>query len=76
MKDKLITQVQTNMASLLNAAQLEELGRVLANALHSVEITEKKVSDMPDAEENGRLQEVFIAAKRIEGCSEKVAEIL
>ena len=71
MKDKLITQVQTNMASLLNAAQLEELGRVLANALHSVEITEKKVSDMPDAEENGRLQEVFIAAKRIEGCSEK-----
>ena len=71
MKNKLITQIQTSMASLLNAAQLEDLGRVLTNALHNVEITEKKVSGVPDAEENGRLQEVFIAAKRIEGCSEK-----
>lgn len=71
MKNKLITQIQTSMASLLNTAQLEELGRVLVNALHNVEITEKKVSCVPDAEENGRLQEVFIAAKRIEGCSQK-----
>ncbi len=71
MKDKLITQVQTNMAPLLNAAQLEELGRVLTNALHNVEITEKMASGVPDDEENGRLLEVFIAAKRIEGCSEK-----
>ncbi len=71
MKNKLITQVQTSMASQLNASQLAELGRVLTNALHNVEITEKKVSGVPDAEENGRLQEVFIAAKRIEGCSEK-----
>lgn len=40
MKDKLIAQVQTSMAALLNAAQLEELGRVLTNALHNVEITD------------------------------------
>ncbi len=71
MKNKLITQIQTSMAPLLNTAQLEELGRVLTNALHNVEISEKKASGVPDAEENGRLLEVFIAAKRIEGCSEK-----
>lgn len=71
MKDKLITQVQANMASMLNTAQLEELRRVLTNALHYVEITERKASDTQDAAENGGLLEVFTAAKRIEGCSEK-----
>ncbi len=71
MKDKLITQVQASMASMLNATQLEELRRVLTNAFHDVEITERKASDAQDAEENGGLLEVFTAAKRVEGCSEK-----
>ena len=42
MKNKLITQIQTSMASQLNVAQLEELGKVLTNALNCVEITEKR----------------------------------
>lgn len=71
MKDKLITQIQASMASMLNVAQLEELRRVLTNAFHDVEITERRASDAQDAAENGGLLEVFIAAKRIEGCSEK-----
>lgn len=71
MKDKLITQIQANMASMLNSAQLEELRRVLTNELHRVEITKKKVTEPLEAEENGGLLDVFIAAKRIEGCSEK-----
>lgn len=71
MKDKLITQVQMNMASMLNNSQLEELKRVLTNAFHDVEITERKADPAQDAIDNAGLLDSFIAAKRIEGCSEK-----
>jgi len=71
MKDKLITEIQSSMAHLLNNVQLEELRRVLTNALHGVEIEKKKAPEPPEAKENGGLLDVFIAAKRIEGCSEK-----
>lgn len=71
MKDKLITQIQASMASMLNSAQLEELRRVLTNALHGAEVTQKQASLPQEAKENEGLLDVFIAAKRIEGCSEK-----
>jgi site-specific recombinase XerD len=71
MKDKLITEIQASMAHLLNNAQLEELRRVLTNALHNVEIMKRQALDIQDTIENGGLLGVFIAAKRIEGCSEK-----
>jgi len=71
MKDKLITEIQANMAALLNAEQLEELRRVLTHKFRNFEITERKA---PNSQENtGKegLPDVFIAAKRVEGCSEK-----
>jgi len=71
MKDKLITEIQASMASLLTMAQLKELRRVLTHSLHNVELTERKSPGPQEPSENGRLLEVFIAAKRIEGCSEK-----
>ena len=71
MKDKLITKIQTSMAKTLDLAQLEELRRVLTNAFHGVEIIENKALELSEAKENGGLLDVFIAAKRIEGCSEK-----
>jgi len=71
MKDKLITQIQTNMAPMLTSAQLEELRRVLTHTLHNVEITERNIPETQKTVENGGLLDVFIAAKRIEGCSEK-----
>lgn len=71
MKDKLITEIQASMAPMLNGAQLEELRRVLTYYLHNVEITERKVLNPQENAENGGLLEVFISAKRIEGCSEK-----
>jgi len=71
MKDKLITEIQANMASLLNMTQLEELRRVLTHSLHNVEVKEHKSTKPQETAENGKLMEVFIAAKRIEGCSEK-----
>lgn len=71
MKDKLITEIQVSMASLLTQTQLEELRRVLTHSLHNVEVTERKAPDSQGTAGNGGLLEVFIAAKRIEGCSEK-----
>jgi len=71
MKDKLITQIQANMAPILNLAQLEELRRVLTNVFHNKEITEKKDPELLENKENNGLLDVFMVAKRIEGCSEK-----
>ncbi len=71
MKDKLITQIQVRMASALNMEQLEELRRVLTNAFYGVDITEKEALEPTDATDNGGMLDVFIAAKRIEGCSDK-----
>lgn len=71
MKDKLITEIQTNMASKLNKDQLEELGRVLNNALHDVEVTRKVADPVQDTIDNDGLLGLFIAAKRVEGCSDK-----
>lgn len=71
MKDKLITQIQASMATILNSTQLEELRWVLTNTLHVVEITQKQAFPPEEVKENGELLEVFISAKRIEGCSEK-----
>ncbi len=71
MKDKLITQIQASMASILNQTQIEELRRVLTYELHGMEITNKNASEPTEVKENGGLLDEFIAAKRIEGCSEK-----
>jgi len=71
MKDRIITEIQTNMASLLTIAQLEELRRVLTHSLQRVDITEREASDPYENAGNAKLLDVFLSAKRIEGCSEK-----
>jgi len=71
MKDKLITEIQAKMAHLLNGGQLEELRLVLSNSLRSVNITERAVTETEDIADNKKVVELFIAAKRVEGCSEK-----
>lgn len=71
MKDKLITDIQTSMASMLSTAQIEELRRVLTFHLHNVELTERQNPYPQENAENNEIHNVFIAAKRIEGCSEK-----
>ena len=62
MKDKLITQMTTDMAKHLSAQQL------LATFIN-VEIAEIKTVNKQKS--NEKLLELFISAKRIEGCSEK-----
>ncbi|MDU1218476.1 MAG: site-specific integrase, partial [Streptococcus sp.] len=69
MKDKLITQITTDMANHLSTQQLENLQKVLMAAFINVEIAEIKTVNKQKS--NEKLLELFISAKRIEGCSEK-----
>jgi len=70
MKDKLITEIQVGMASILSPAQLDELQQVLAHSLRDLEVT-KVFPESRQGTNNKELLDVFIGAKRIEGCSEK-----
>ena len=68
MKQNLITDVVQEMLPYLNNAQMEKLQEVLAYTLFKYEVTEcEKEKEL--SEQN--LVELFLAAKRIEGCSEK-----
>jgi len=71
MKDKLIAEILVDMAPMLTLSQLEELQRVLTYNLHKVIVTESKTPDSQKNTGNEGVLEVFISAKRIEGCSEK-----
>lgn len=68
MKQNLITDVVQGMLPYLNNAQTEKLQEVLAHTLFRYEVT-KTDKDANISEQN--LVELFLAAKRIEGCSEK-----
>lgn len=68
MKQNLITDVIQGMLPYLNNAQTERLQEVLQHALFNYEVTKNK-NDEEISEQN--LVELFLSAKRIEGCSEK-----
>lgn len=68
MKERLISQVQQQMLPYLNNEQLSKLRAAMEYCLHGLEITE---TDQPQEQEQPNAVEAFIAAKRIEGCSEK-----
>ena len=68
MKQNLITDVVQAMLPFLNNAQTERLQEVLQHTLFDYEVT-KSESEKEISEQN--YMELFLAAKRIEGCSEK-----
>ena len=67
MKEEIINQIQLQMLPYLNNEQLKALQSVLEHTFYSVTITTKNVPDTT----NRNAVTAFIAAKRIEGCSEK-----
>lgn len=71
MKDKLIAEIRSSMSHVLNMAQQEELKKVLNYYLRDVDIIERSASSLYEEDDNEDLLKVFIAAKRIEGCTEK-----
>lgn len=68
MKDELIAEVQRQMLPYLNNEQLRILRAAMEFTLRDMEVTE---ADQPQEQEQLNALDAFIAAKRIEGCSEK-----
>lgn len=67
MKQNLINDIESQMQRVLDNSQLEELHRVLIYCMHSMEVS---ASDSAD-EEEAKYVEMFLAAKKIEGRSDK-----
>lgn len=68
MKEQLITEVQQQMLPYLNNEQLQKLREAMEYCLHGMGII---TTDYRQAQEQPDAISAFIAAKRIEGCSEK-----
>ena len=71
MKQTIIQAVVDGMKSTLTAIQLEQLNGVLDSVLAGYEVSPMPTSDEVRNKENAELLDVFLSAKRIEGCSEK-----
>lgn len=71
MKRQLINNITQGMLRFLNNSQLIQLQKVLENEMAWVEITKcQQFVDMIE-QNNEKLTEAFLSAKRVEGCSEK-----
>lgn len=69
MKEKIISEIIREMISSLNNEQLSKLKTTLEIYLYNVSIEAKQEADTEKKEVD--YLEVFLSAKRIEGCSEK-----
>ena len=68
MKEKVIKEIEQKMASILNNEQKEKLKDVLLYTFYNIEVTSVKDELVEDTTDYAKM---FIAAKRIEGCSER-----
>lgn len=69
MKQEIINEIMQGMAMELDNIQLQKLQQVLEHSLFHYTITDCNTDQ--GEKENHRYIEAFIAAKRVEGCSEK-----
>ena len=68
MKEKVMKEIEQKMASILNNEQKEKLREVLLYTFFNIEVTDIKDELIEDTTDYLQL---FISAKRIEGCSER-----
>ena len=68
MKQNLINDIINDMQPYLNNAQIERLQAVMQHALFGYDVTE---NEKKDTSTEPNFVELFLSAKRIEGCSEK-----
>ena len=72
MKEHLMTEIMQGMLPFLDNAQMAHLQTVLTRCLIDKEIIDcPRTSDPMDTVTNDELIATFIAAKKVEGCSEK-----
>ena len=69
MIDNLINEIEQAMLNVLNNEQLGQLRKVLDYTFRNVSVTEKE--SLHTESNNATLIDNFIAAKKVEGCSEK-----
>lgn len=69
MIENLINDIQQAMLDVLDNEQLTQLRKVLDYTFRNVDVTAKASSDV--TADNETLLKSFLAAKRVEGCSEK-----
>jgi site-specific recombinase xerD len=69
MKQQIISEVMQQMLPHLDNAQMRQLQKVLEKALFGCEITAQ--IGKKDTDDNPKLIDTFVSAKRIEGCSKK-----
>lgn len=74
MTEQLIRNILHGMAGIIDSRQAETLKSVLCRELARVAVKEQTNRDSDDTEENAHFLKSFIAAKRVEGCSEKTLE--
>lgn len=70
MKEKLVNTILQEMLPFLNNAQISKLQKVLNYEFEKLEIKIKNSNSL-EIQSNSNLINLFISAKRIEGCSEK-----
>lgn len=71
MNEEIITEITRKMLPYLDNAQLEQLQNVLHHYLWNVTIVEAEEKTEIAEKSNNELLELFLSAKRVEGCSEK-----
>lgn len=70
MKQKFAERIVLDMLPYLNNAQIMQLQKVLGKALQNVQLSRESDSN-EETYSNNRLTDLFLSAKRVEGCSEK-----
>lgn len=70
MKQQLFNQIVQGMLPCLNNAQMAQLQRVLEKVFCNVKVSSDNDAEQ-DLQTNEKLVELFLSAKRVEGCSEK-----
>jgi len=69
---KIINEIKQGMLSVLNNEQMEYLDKVLTHCLYGVQVTQKgDTSTSVGLDNNVEMLDSFIAAKHVEGCSDK-----
>lgn len=65
--EKLIMKIEQKMIKILDNIEMDQLHKVLSDCFRDIEITQKN----NDNQEKKDYVEIFICAKRVEGCSER-----
>lgn len=72
MKEQLITEITRQMLPYLDNYQMEQLQETLSHCFWGVQVSpEEETDQLKEKETNSELLDMFISAKRVEGCSEK-----